>query len=91
MSIAQEFAQAQKDVNELPTRPANNTLLKLYAYYKQATEGDASGERPGGFDFVRRAKFDAWTEIKGISKQEAMKKYVALVASLKESDTQVIS
>jgi acyl-CoA-binding protein len=91
MSIAQEFAQSQKDVNELPTRPANNTLLKLYAYYKQATEGDASGERPGGFDFVRRAKFDAWTEIKGISKQEAMKKYVALVASVKESDTQVIS
>ena len=48
MSIAQEFAQAQKDVNELPTRPANNTLLKLYAYYKLATDGDASGERPGG-------------------------------------------
>ncbi len=83
MSIAQEFARAQKEVNELSTRPNNDMLLKLYAYFKQATEGDASGERPGGFDFVRRAKFDAWNEIKGTSKDEAMKKYVALVASLK--------
>ncbi|HET9698145.1 MAG TPA: acyl-CoA-binding protein [Terriglobales bacterium] len=83
MSIAQEFARAQKEVNELPTRPNNDMLLKLYAYYKQATEGDASGERPEGFDFVRRAKFDAWSEIKGTPKDEAMKKYVALVASLK--------
>lgn len=83
MSIAQEFAQAQKDVNELSRRPDNNVLLKLYAYYKQATEGDASGEAPSGFDFVRRAKFDAWSEIKGTPKNDAMKKYVELVASLK--------
>ncbi len=83
MSIVEEFAQAQKDVNELPTRPDNDTLLKLYAYYKQATEGDASGERPGGFDFVRRAKWDAWSEVKGTSKQDAMKTYVELVKGLK--------
>ncbi len=83
MSMTEEFAKAQKDVNELPGRPDNDTLLKLYAYYKQATEGDAAGERPGGFDFVRRAKFDAWSEVKGTSKQEAMRKYVELVKTLK--------
>ena len=83
MSLVQDFAQAQKDVNELPKRPDNESLLKLYAYYKQATEGDASGERPGGFDFVRRAKFDAWSEVKGISREEAMGQYVELVKSLK--------
>ncbi len=83
MSMTEEFAKAQKDVNELPGRPDNDTLLKLYAYYKQATEGDAAGERPGGFDFVRRAKFDAWSEVKGTSKQEAMRKYVELVKNLK--------
>ncbi len=84
MSLLQErFEQAQKDVNQLPTRPANDTLLKLYAYFKQATAGDATGERPGGFDFVRQAKFDAWTKVKGTSAQEAMKHYIELVASLK--------
>lgn len=84
MSVLQDqFAQAQKDVNGLAKRPDNSTLLKLYAYYKQATEGDARGDRPGGFDFVRQAKFDAWSEIKGTSPQEAMKKYIELAASLR--------
>jgi len=56
MSALQDgFAQAQKDVNGLAERPDNNTMLKLYALYKQATQGDATGERPGGFDFVRAA------------------------------------
>jgi acyl-CoA-binding protein len=55
------FAQAQQDVSALAERPDNNTMLKLYALYKQATEGDATGEQPGSFDFVRRAKFDAWS------------------------------
>jgi acyl-CoA-binding protein len=64
MSALQDrFAQAQEDVNALAERPDNNTMLKLYALYKQATQGDATGERPGGFDFVRAAKFDAWSEI----------------------------
>lgn len=60
------FAKAQKDVNVLAERPDNNTLLKLYAMFKQATEGDAAGEQPSSFDFVRRAKFDAWQAMKGI-------------------------
>lgn len=54
----------------------------LYALYKQATEGDVSGERPGGFDFKAIAKYDAWAEIKGKSKEDAMKEYVSLVDRL---------
>jgi len=84
MSALQDrFAQAQKDVNDLAERPDNNTMLKLYALYKQATKGDAKGERPGGFDFVARAKFDAWSEVKGTSAEDAMQQYIDLVASLR--------
>lgn len=78
-----DFAKAQQDVTVLPQRPDNDTLLKLYALYKQATQGDAAGDRPGSFDFVRRAKFDAWTAIKGTSANDAMQQYVALVTSLR--------
>jgi len=84
MSALQDrFAQAQEDVTGLAERPDNNTMLKLYALYKQATKGDATGERPGGFDFVTRAKFDAWSEIKGTSADDAMQQYIDLVASLR--------
>src|SRR5271166_2586065 len=84
MSALQDrFAQAQEDVNALAERPDNNTMLKLYALYKQATQGGATGERPGGFDFVRAAKFDAWSEIKGTSAEDAMQQYIDLVASLR--------
>jgi diazepam-binding inhibitor (GABA receptor modulator, acyl-CoA-binding protein) len=82
-ALKTRFEQAQTDVNDLTERPDNNTLLKLYALYKQATQGDASDERPGSFDFVRRAKFDAWAEIKGTSADDAMQQYVDLVSSLK--------
>ncbi len=84
MSALQDrFVQAQKDVNSRAERPDNNTMLKLYALYKQATKGDATGERPAGFDFVARAKFDAWNEIKGTSTEDAMQQYIDLVASLR--------
>ena len=83
MSALQDrFAQAQEDVNGLAERPDNNTMLKLYALYKQATQGDATGEQPGGFEFVRSAKFGAWSEIKGTSAEDAMQQYIDLVASL---------
>jgi diazepam-binding inhibitor (GABA receptor modulating acyl-CoA-binding protein) len=85
MSSLQElFNQAQQDVNGLAARPDNDTMLKLYALYKQATKGDAVGERPGGFDFVAAAKFDAWTAVKGTTATDAMQKYVDLVASMLE-------
>lgn len=77
------FAQAQKDSIALTERPDNNTMLKLYALYKQATQGDATGDPPSSFDFVRRAKFDAWSAIKGTSAQSAMQQYVDLVVSLR--------
>lgn len=77
------FAQAQQDVNGLAERPDNDTLLRLYALYKQGTQGDASGERPGAFDFVKRAKFDAWNSIKGTAPEAAMQQYIDLVASLR--------
>ena len=77
------FAQAQQDANSLAERPDNETMLKLYALYKQATQGDATGERPGAFDFVKRAKFDAWSAVKGTSAENAMQQYVELVDSLR--------
>ena len=68
------FEQAVAASKQLSERPDNATLLQLYALYKQATAGDAEGERPGFADFVGRAKFDAWAELKGLSAEEAKKK-----------------
>ena len=76
------FKQAQQDVNGLAKRPGNTTLLSLYALFKQATVGDADDERPDTFDFVRRAKYDAWDEIRGTTAEEAMRQYIELVATL---------
>ena len=76
------FEQAQQDANSLPERPDNDTLLKLYALFKQATAGDATGEPPSSFDFIRRAKFDAWNEVRGTSAEDSMRQYIELIASL---------
>ena len=78
-----QFEQAAKDLMSLAERPDNETLLKLYALYKQGADGDASGPKPGFFDFVGTAKYEAWEKLKGTSAEDAMKKYVALVARLK--------
>ncbi len=78
------FRQAQEDVNALSRRPDDATLLRLYGLYKQATAGDAGGDRPGAFDFVKRAKYDAWTALKGTSAEEAMRQYVELAGKLKQ-------
>lgn len=82
--MLEEFQKAVATSQQLTKRPSNEELLELYALYKQATDGDASGDRPGGFDFKAIAKFDAWAEKKGLSKEKAMQDYVALVAKLKE-------
>lgn len=76
------FEQAQKDVTTLAERPDNQTLLQLYALFKQATDGDVQGERPGMMDFINRAKYDAWDKLKGQSGEQAMQGYVDLVKSL---------
>jgi diazepam-binding inhibitor (GABA receptor modulating acyl-CoA-binding protein) len=78
------FQQAVADSKQLPEKPDNMTLLKLYALYKQATEGDVQDKRPGFTDMVGRAKWDAWNEVKGQDKQAAMQSYIDLVDSLKE-------
>jgi diazepam-binding inhibitor (GABA receptor modulator, acyl-CoA-binding protein) len=78
----QKFEQAVIRSKELSKRPSNEELLQLYALYKQATEGDVTGERPGGFDFKGIAKFDSWEELKGKSKEQAMAEYVSLVDKL---------
>ena len=76
------FAQAAAAAKDIASRPDNDTLLQLYALYKQAISGDATGKRPGMFDMVGRAKFDAWAEQKGLGKEAAMQKYIDLVAKL---------
>jgi diazepam-binding inhibitor (GABA receptor modulating acyl-CoA-binding protein) len=77
------FEKAVADSKQLPERPDNMTLLKIYALYKQATEGDVEGKRPGFTDMVGRAKYDAWAELKGKTSDEAMQSYVDLIESLK--------
>ncbi|GAA4866363.1 acyl-CoA-binding protein [Luteimonas vadosa] len=80
--LQQRFEQAQKDVHGLDARPDNDTLLRLYALYKQGSEGDVRGEKPGFFDFVGTAKYEAWASLKGTDPDEAKKKYVDLVKKL---------
>jgi diazepam-binding inhibitor (GABA receptor modulating acyl-CoA-binding protein) len=84
MNLQEQFAQAQIDSKNLPERPDNMTLLKIYGLYKQASSGDATGERPGFTDMVGRAKFDAWDGLKGTSKEEAMQQYIDLIEELKD-------
>jgi diazepam-binding inhibitor (GABA receptor modulating acyl-CoA-binding protein) len=81
-----KFEEAARDSQTLSERPDNNTLLQLYALYKQATIGDVNTSRPGTFDFVGRAKWDAWDKLKGTSTKAAMQEYVDLVDRLKKSD-----
>jgi acyl-CoA-binding protein len=77
------FEKAVAECKQLPEKPDNMTLLKIYALYKQASEGDCEGKRPGFTDMVGRAKFDAWAALKGKSGDEAMQEYVDLIESLK--------
>jgi len=80
--LQRDFEAASEAVKQLAKRPDNQTLLKLYALYKQATVGDVSGSRPGGFDFAGAAKYDAWAALKGTSMDEAKRSYIALVKQL---------
>lgn len=76
------FEQASVDVKSLSQRPSDNDMLALYALYKQATEGDVSGDKPGFFDFVGRAKYEAWEALKGTGAEQAMQKYIEKVRAL---------
>ena len=85
MDIDQEFSKAQAESKDLPARPDNTTLLKLYALFKQGSSGDASGERPGMTDFVARAKWDAWQQLAGTTAQDAKRQYIDLIEELKDA------
>jgi acyl-CoA-binding protein len=80
------FEQAQVDVKALPEKPGNITLLRLYALFKQAKDGDARGEKPGFADIVGKYKYDAWASLRGMAPGDAKEQYVELVESLKSSD-----
>lgn len=81
--LSERFQRAVAESKTLSERPDNATLLKLYALYKQATTGDVGGNRPGFTDIVGRAKWDAWKELGGIGRDEAMQRYVDVVEGLK--------
>lgn len=83
MSLQDQFNQAQADSKNLPERPDNMTLLKIYALFKQGSVGDVSGERPGMTDFVARAKYDAWAQLQGTPQEDAMQQYIDLIEELK--------
>ena len=82
-ALKTEFDKAVAESKELPEKPDNQTLLKIYGLYKQSTEGDNGGKRPGFTDMVGRMKFDAWAGLKGKTADEAMQEYVDQIESLK--------
>ncbi len=84
MELKEQFEKAVTESKSLSEKPSNEVLLQLYSLYKQSTEGDVSGEAPSNpFDFVSKAKYDAWSSLRGKSKDEAMQDYVDLVNKLK--------
>ena len=84
MELQQQFEKAVADSKELKDKPSNEVLLQLYSLYKQATTGDVNTDPPSNpFDFVNRAKHEAWSGLKGKSTEEAMKDYIALVEKLR--------
>ncbi|MBX2935005.1 MAG: acyl-CoA-binding protein [Ferruginibacter sp.] len=84
MDLKSKFDEAVANSKLLSQKPGNDVLLQLYSLYKQSTEGDVSGEAPSNpFDFVNKAKYDAWASLKGKPKEEAMQDYVELVNKLK--------
>lgn len=84
MDLSALFEQAVADSKSLSDRPSNDTLLQLYSLYKQATEGDINIDPPANpFDFVSKAKYEAWAGLKGKTKETAMQEYVQLVNKLK--------
>ncbi len=85
MALIDDFQAAVAQSQQLTKRPSNEELLELYALFKQASDGDVSGDRPGGFDFKAIAKYDAWAGKKGMDKEKAMEAYVAFVKKLQEA------
>ncbi len=84
MELKEQFEKAVADSKLLPSKPGNEVLLQLYSLYKQGTEGDVNVEAPSNmFDFVGKAKYEAWASLKGKTRDEAMQEYITLVTKLK--------
>jgi diazepam-binding inhibitor (GABA receptor modulating acyl-CoA-binding protein) len=83
MELKENFDKAVIESKQIASRPDNETLLQLYSLYKQATEGDINSDPPGMFEFVAKAKYDAWTKLKGTSTDDAMHQYITIVDGLK--------
>lgn len=83
MDVKALFEQAASESKSLSSKPSNETLLNLYSLYKQATEGDVNVEPPAMFDFVAKAKYEAWSSLKGKTQEAAMQEYIKLVDKLK--------
>jgi len=84
--LTASFLKAKEEVTQLSAAPDNMVKLQLYALYKQSTEGDVQGDRPGMMDFVGRAKYDEWKKYEGKTQDEAKEEYIALVEKLKAED-----
>jgi acyl-CoA-binding protein len=85
MTLQETFEKAVTDSKTLPAMPSNETLLSLYSLYKQSTSGDATGDGPSNpFDFVGRAKHEAWDKLRGLTTADAMQQYIDLVEGLKK-------
>lgn len=84
MDLEEQFEQAQIDAKMLPEKPDNMTMLEMYGLFKQAWSGDVDDPRPGFTNMVGRAKWDAWAELKGMSREDAMRKYIDLIARLND-------
>lgn len=82
MTLPEQFTDAQARVKSLTQAPSTSDLLELYALYKQGSTGDVDGKRPGMLDIKGRAKWDSWSTKKGLSREQAMQAYVALVDRL---------
>jgi acyl-CoA-binding protein len=82
MTLEQQFNLAKEQILTLTEKPSNETMLSLYGLYKQGSHGDINLEPPGVFDFVAKAKYNAWERLKGLSKAEAMQQYINLVNAL---------
>ena len=84
MELKEQFEQAAADSKNLSAKPSNETLLQLYSLYKQGSIGDVNAEPPSNpFDFVAKAKYEAWSAIKGKSSTAAMTEYIELIQKLK--------
>ena len=77
--LQKKCEKATKDVTKAKTDPGNEMKLRLYAHFKQSTDGEVVGDKPGFTDFVGRAKYDAWAKLRGVTKDDAMTAYIKLV------------